>query len=135
MSNSEKKNAWKFSCEKLNFNNQWRAIVCQSGEIVTNDMLRHSLQAYCQFDRRTMDLFVNSLRTVVLHELIQGNAICLFDIVKLEPNFKLREAVCGDRVVVEMYLERISPDDVQCNILSRANRQFLKQLQKKMKNE
>lgn len=133
MGNSEKNNAWKFGCEKLNFNNQWRAVVCQSGEIVTNDMLRHSLQTCCQFDRKTMDLFINSLRYVVMHELIQGNAVCLFDIVKLEPNFKLREAICGNQEQVEKFLEHLTPDDVQCSILSRANRQFLKQLQIEIK--
>jgi hypothetical protein len=106
-------NAVKFAAQPLNFNHQWRAVVERSGETVDANMFFHQLQVLCHFDRKTTTMVRDAMKYLLREELCNGNVVHLFDIVKLSPVLRLKQAVCGTHEEVEAQLPMLTCKDVE----------------------
>lgn len=106
----------KFGLQRLNFNRQWRAVVEQRGETVDAVRLMEKLQRHCPLDRQTTQRLFDALRIVLTDELAAGNTVCLFDVVRLTPRFRLRDPVCGTREQVADRLRGLTAKDVRMEV-------------------
>lgn len=115
---------FKFEKKKLNFSRKWCASVSVEGEHVTSEGLVSRLMARYGYTRKELQKLMECLRTEILDELMCGNSVELFEMVKFRPDYSIRNNSAGDEHEVEESLARLTPRDVKTSLKVNVNQSF-----------
>ena len=77
------KTFFQFATQHLNVNGLWRTTVLWRGETIPAERLWEHVMNECGFDRRTMDRLKKTILGFLTEELVAGNSVNLFDVVRL----------------------------------------------------
>ena len=64
------------------------------------------------------------LRTEILDELMGGNSVELFELVKLRPDYSIRDNSAGEESDIEESLASLTPHDVKSSLRANVNQSF-----------
>ena len=115
---------FKFEKKQLNFSRKWCASVSVEGEHVTSEGLVSRLMARYGYTRKELQKLMECLRTEIMAELMNGNSVELFEMVKFRPDYSIRNNSAGDEHEVEESLARLTPRDVKTSLKVNVNQSF-----------
>jgi nucleoid DNA-binding protein len=115
---------FKFEKKQLNFSQKWCASVSVEGEHVTSEGLVSRLMVRYGYTRKELQKLMECLRTEIMAELMNGNSVELFDMVKFRPDYSIRNNSAGDEHEVEESLARLTPRDVKTSLKVKVNQSF-----------
>jgi nucleoid DNA-binding protein len=112
---------FKFEKKQLNFSQKWCASVSVEGEHVTSEGLVSRLMVRYGYTRKELQKLMECLRTEIMAELMNGNSVELFEMVKFRPDYSIRNNSAGDEHEVEESLARLTPRDVKTSLKVNVN--------------
>ena len=115
---------FKFEKKQLNFSQKWCASVSVEGEHVTSEVLVSRLMVRYGYTRKELQKLMECLRTEIMTELMNGNSVELFEMVKFRPDYSIRNNSAGDEHEVEESLARLTPRDVKTSLKVNVNQSF-----------
>lgn len=124
-----------FFPQRVNVNGRWRAAAVWQGNQLTADRLISHLHNRCGLDRHTMDALVAALQEFVLTQLVEGNQVNLFDLVRLSPHVDVNLPSVPTQAEAQAMAGSVKPADVNCRVgcqsLLDFNRRFLNRLRRR----
>lgn len=124
-----------FFPQRVNVNGRWRAAAMWQGEQLPADQLVSHLYNRCGLDRHTMDALVAALQEFVLEQLVEGNQVNLFDLVRLSPRVDVRLPSVSTQAEAQAMIGSVTPADVNCRVgcqsLLDFNRRFLSRIRRR----
>ena len=115
---------FKFEKKQLNFSQKWCASVSVDGGHVTSEGLVSRLMARYGYTRKELQKLMECLRTEILDELMGGNSVELFELVKLRPDYTIRDNSAGEESDIEESLASLTPHDVKSSLRANVNQSF-----------
>lgn len=115
---------FKFEKKQLNFSRKWCASVSVDGGHVTSEGLVSRLMARYGYTRKELQKLMECLRTEILDELMCGNSVELFELVKLRPDYSIRDNSAGEEGDIEESLASLTPHDVKSSLRANVNQSF-----------
>ena len=127
--------ALQFLPQRVNVSGRWHAAAVWEGESLPADRLESHLRASCGLDRHTSDAVVAAVRSFVMEQLAEGNAVNLFDLVRLFPRLQVRLPSVATEAEAEDVARRVQPGDVDyrvgCQPLLATHRLLLSHLRRR----
>lgn len=108
--------ALQFLPQRVNVSGRWRAAAVWEGESLPAEQLENYLRTTCGLDRHTTDAVVKAVRSFVLEQLTAGNAVNLFDLVRLFPRLQVQLPSVATAAEAEEVARRVRPCDVDYRV-------------------
>ena len=119
-----------FIKKQLNFSKKWAVAAITKGEILSSDALTARLMYKYGYRRRDVDDLTSKIKSEIMEELLNGNSIDLFGLVKIRTDFSLRKKFVGRESEAEQMVGLLSERDVKpllkANINQTLNHEYVK---------
>ncbi len=114
------KTSFTFTPKRLNTTRKWYAAVEKTGEKVSLEAFNRELMAANHFDRQTFQRFKSLLQIYLIEELLQGNSVNLFGIVRIAPYFQVTRRAVKSEAEARALISQLTDSDVRTSVSAHA---------------
>lgn len=119
-----------FIKKQLNFSKKWAVAAVAKSNMLSSDALTARLMYKHGYRRKDIDDLTAKIKSEIMEELLSGNSIDLFGLVKIRTDFSLRKKFVGSEAEAEQMAGQLSERDVKpllkVNINQAFNHEYVK---------
>ena len=113
-----------FIKKQLNFSKKWVVTAVAKGEMLSSDALTARLMYKHGYKRKDIHDFTTKIKGEIMEELLSGNSVDLFGLVKIRADFSLRNKFVGSESEAEQMAGQLSERDVKPLLKANINQTF-----------
>lgn len=113
-----------FIKKQLNFSKKWAVTAIAKGEMLSSDALTARLMCKHGYRRKDIHDMTTKIKDEIMEELLSGNSIDLFGLVKIRADFSLRNKFVGSESEAEQMANQLSEHDVKPMVKANINQAF-----------
>lgn len=114
----------KFIKKQLNFSKRWIVAVAGSDETLTSEGLMARLMHKHGHNRKEISELTTQIKEEILSELLAGNAVDVFGLVKIKVDFSLRKKFVGSEEEADVMAAKLSARDIKTQLKATINQTF-----------
>ena len=113
-----------FIKKQLNFSKKWIVTASSRNELITSEALTAKLMYKYGYRRKDIHDMTTKIKDEIMEELLSGNSIDLFGLVKIRADFSLRNKFVGSESEAEQMASQLSERDVKPMVKANINQAF-----------
>ena len=113
-----------FIKKQLNFSKKWVVAVSATRGVFPCEALVSRLMTNHGYGRRELNKLMQCVKDEVMSELLKGNSVDLFGIVKVRPDYTLKKSIYGNEEELNELIPTLTQRDVKTMLHVNANQTF-----------
>ena len=115
---------FKFIKKQLNFSKKWTVGVDTEGDVMTSEALQALLMCKHGYKRKDVSEMTDNIKNEIMEALLNGNTVDVFGLVKIKPDFCLKNKFVGNENDASLITTKLSVKDVKTKLKVNINQTF-----------